>query len=137
MATSSITTCVSCDNPRLIPSSDPRVHRCRPTAPDPELSFDDWQFETHSDRGTLSRDGYCLPPPALRLLLAELRGHPFAALATAANLRKIPPLHAKVFIMFYWQDCTHEEIAEALDITPLASRMMLLHARRELEKLTH
>ncbi len=142
MATQSLTTYVTHGNPdpRRIPLDDPRVHRLPPGPENPDLNFDDYQFQGgrtgHQVVDTVGGGG-CTPIPAIRLAVEESQGHRFASAATAENLRKIPRLQMRVFTAFYWGFATHAEIGSALGITRLNSRVLLCRARKHLEALAH
>ena len=134
MAVFNLTPDVTSRNPSL------RVQKLPPGPCDIDLSFDTCQFAGsragHPGYDTVST-GCCVPPPAIRLLLEELRGHAFAHMATPANLRKLPPLEAKAFVYRYWNDLHYNEIASELGISENNARTLVCRARQHLEKLAH
>jgi RNA polymerase sigma-70 factor (ECF subfamily) len=63
-------------------------------------------------------------------------GHePSLKVALEAALRRIPPKHRMVFLMFEAEGMRHAEIAEALEIPEGTSKAWLFEAKKELKRM--
>jgi RNA polymerase sigma-70 factor (ECF subfamily) len=82
------------------------------------------------------RHGREVDPEGAALTDRAAPGHePSLKVALEAALRRIPPKHRMVFLMFEAEGMRHAEIAEALEIPEGTSKAWLFEAKKELKRM--